>query len=371
MRATFDRELLVAALSGIAGVVPARSPKAALQGVLLTVDDAGATVEATDLEVWCRRRVAHGVKVGASGRAVLPIPRLLDALRKCDDAEASIEADEARAVVKVGRSTFTMQTHDPMEWPSNDDQWARLESPAFRVAAADLRKAFARTENCTDPTSTRYALGGVILGYGGGPLDVVATDGRRLAWQHLDVEPGGAEWPDPAPVVPVTAAALVRKNADDDDVLDVSADASAVLFRGPRSSVLCRRKEGRLPAWQRMYPPSPASTARFDRAERLLGLVERASVMTTPLTNGVGLLLADGELVASASSPDVGGSESPEPCEVSGPATRVVVQVGHLASCLRTLDRESPVSLGLDPRAVLVRTEDGFTGSVATLNIQE
>ena len=369
MRAAFDRELLVQALAGVAGVVPQRSPKQCLAGVMLTVDADGAIVEATDLEVWVRRRVAHGVKAEAAGRAVLPMPRLLDALRKCDDAEASIEADEARAVVKVGRSTFTMQTHDPMEWPSNGDQWARLESPAFRVAAADLRKAFARTEHCTDPTSTNWAIGGLRMELADGSLDVVGFDGRKMAWQRCPAMPGvDGAWPEPAPVVPVSAAGLLRKNAEDDDAVDISADAAAVLFRWRSASVLCRRMEGVFPSWRDKTPSRAGTTARFDAAGRLARLIDRASVMTTPLTNGITLAVGGGEMVASAITPDLGHSEAAEPCEVDGPGETVTLQQQHAIGLIRPLDRDAPVLVLANPKWMAFRTEDGFFGAAAGLH---
>ena len=49
------------------------------------------------------------------------------------------------------------------------------------VEAPTIRQMIRRTIFATDPESTRYALGGVLLETGDGKITLVATDSRRLA----------------------------------------------------------------------------------------------------------------------------------------------------------------------------------------------
>src|SRR5438270_1947201 len=80
MKALCNRKGLLDALSMVAGVVPARSPKPILQNVKLVAEpDEGSILMATDLEVGIRCRVL-GVKVDQPGTVILPTQRMTQIL---------------------------------------------------------------------------------------------------------------------------------------------------------------------------------------------------------------------------------------------------------------------------------------------------
>lgn len=359
MRATFDRESLLAAFGTAAGVAPSRSPKPILQSVLLDCRDGGATLSATDLEVGVVLAVA-GARVDAPGRAMLPAGRFGAILRTSADDEVGVEVDGDTLVVTGGRSRFVLPSEDPDLFPAvpefTGETW-------YTVRAGDLKRALRRTAFATDPESTRYALGGILVEPNLEALDFVATDGRRLAVQR--VTPGG---PGPEitskPVIPLRAAKLLDRALDDDDApVDVSfAGRNAASFRTGEVLVSSRLVEGRFPRYQDVFPADPGVKVPLEVGAFRMA-VEQASVVTSTESRGLDFRFAGGVLAMTAQAADAGKSAVELPVDYDGPPLEVTFDGRYLLDALKALDPASGVTAELiDGKSPAVfRSGDGFT----------
>ena len=144
-------------------MAPARSPKPILQNVKLEVAGEGATLMATDLEVGIRISRA-GRESETPGSAVLPIARFGPILRECTDEKLYLESDPQGTLVRGDRSEWKLPAENPEEFPNVT---AFKEEKYHELAARLFREMVRRTMFATDNESSRYALGGVLLGNGG------------------------------------------------------------------------------------------------------------------------------------------------------------------------------------------------------------
>jgi DNA polymerase-3 subunit beta len=369
MRIICDREQLLAAFGMVGMVVPARSPKPILQNVKLVATPEGSTLMATDLEVGIRYRVL-GVKVDRPGSVVLPPQRMGQILRtSTGDEELAIEQDGDQLLVRGHRSQFKLPAEDAELFPDPAD-FAGVGG--FRLAAADLRRLVKRTIFATDPDSTRYALGGVLMEFGADSVAMVGTDGRRLAKQVAPCEAEeGAQAPSPAPVVPVKALRLIERNLDDDEpaVLAVQPNM-AVLVRTGQAVIYSRLVEGRFPNYRDVFPAAHEARVPFAEVEPLLQAVEQASIVTSKESRGVDFLFADGLLRLTSQSPDVGSSDIELPIAYEGKDIPITFDAHFLLEALKALDPSQPISAELtDSRSPGVfKTDDDYTYVVMPLN---
>lgn len=372
MKFVADREMLVEALSGVSGVIPNRTTLPTIQGVLVSASDAGASVEATDLEVWVRRRVL-GVEASVPGAAVFPMPRLLDALKRCGGDVATVEvAEGGTASVRVGRSSFSVPTVAATLWPGPSGGPGEGD-PGVTLRAGDLATAFARTEHAADPYSTSYALAGVQLVFDGAKVVAEAMDGRKVATQSLPAEGDPADWPTPPPVVPVRAAAAVRRVFGAGESVRIACDGQLVRFSAESGSVLSRLVQGRYPNWRMLLRGEPTGTARLD-AGALLSLAERAAVFTTKESAGVDFRVGDGAIAAETSAPDAGRFDDAIDCETDGEPERFCLAADLFLSVLKPLDKAAALKLstfGESESHVVLDTDDGFMGVVLKIGNQK
>ncbi len=369
MKAMCDRDGLLTAFTMVDGVAPARSPKPILQSVKLAADpEEGVVLMATDLEVGIRNRVI-GVTIEEPGAVILPNGPTRSILRTSNDQELAIETDGEHLIVRGAHAEFKLTSADPDEFP---------EVPQFVgevyhvVAAGDLRKLIRRTVFATDPESTRYALGGVLVELTSESISMVGTDGRRLAKATAQATVEG-DWQAPAgtPVIPVKALRLIERNLDDADppVHIMIRSASEVLVRTERSIIYSRLLEGRFPRYQDAFPKTAGVRVPLD-VEQFRRTIEQASVATDDDSRGVEFSFREGVLKLSSRAAKVGSSHVETPVSYSGPQLDLKYDPRYLLDALKTLDGVETASLEVidHKNAAVIRTDDGYTYLIMPLS---
>lgn len=233
-------------------VAAARSPKEILQNVKIEASEERVTLMATDMETGIRIDV-DGVDVQAPGRALLPVSRVGSILRESSDDQLYFETNEKATVVKGLHSEFKLPSSNPDEFPTV----AGFEEEAYHELAARLFKEMVRrTVFATDPDSSRYALGGVLLELKGNEVLAVGTDGRRLARMvGVGKSVGGHETSGNTTIIPTKSLSLMERSiGDKEEAVHIAARQNDVLLRTSRCTIYSRLVEGRFPNWRQVIP---------------------------------------------------------------------------------------------------------------------
>ena len=109
MKLTAEREMLLAPLQAVIGVVERRQTMPVLANVLLSVLDGKLTIAATDLEV----ELVSGTEVAVvqSGDITVPGRKFLEILRALPEkSSVSLVTDGEKVLIKAGRSRFSLST---------------------------------------------------------------------------------------------------------------------------------------------------------------------------------------------------------------------------------------------------------------------
>jgi len=118
---------------------------------------------------------------------------------------------------------------------------------------------------------------------------------------------------------------------------------SAVFVCGD-ISLQTRLVEGRYPDWRKVVPSTDgASTLRCD-AEKFLSVVRQAAIVNDQDSRGIDLVIASGELTATAKTAEVGASSVVMGCEADTEA-KLTVDHTYLADFLRSLGKEQTVEM--------------------------
>lgn len=362
MRITCNRDALLAAFGAVAGLVPTRSPKPVLQNVLLCVND-GATLSATDMEVWITRAIG-GVSAEDPAAVLLPAARFGQIIRSVRDDEIGIEAGGDSLVITAGRSRFKLAADDPSLFPADQE---RSRPPQVTVLADDLRRLIHRTAFATDIESARYALGGVLVETEGERLGVIGTDGRRLARALADARIEDAESIG-KPVVPVKALKLIDRNLDVGGLVGLAFDAQSVTVTTDAATIRSRLVEGRFPRYQDVFPTSVEAAVSF-QVGTLRAAVEQAAILTSEESRGVDFHFAPGALTLSGKAADVGESKVETPIEYNGEPIDVTLDARYLLDALKAMDdgEHARVELIDGKNAVVMRAGDDYSYVVMPL----
>ncbi len=360
MKITCDREKLLAAFQTVNAVVPARSPKPILECVKLDVADDRATLMATDLEVGIRLDLGD-LEVEQPGQVLLPAARLGAVLRELSDETVQIAASESSTELRGERSRFEFPSADPHEYP----EVAPFAEEAYHeVPARLLRELIRRTVFATDPESTRYALGGVLLEMDESTIVAVATDGRRLAKMEGPAQSvGGHATGDQATIVPAKAMQLIERSISDSDAeIRLSVGPNHLHVANPRLTIYSRLVEGRFPKWRDVFPVREDAVRIAVPVGPLLSCVRQAAIVTTNDSRGVDFNFTNGKLILRSQSSERGSSEIELPIAYEDRDISVMLDPRYVIDFLRALDPEQTFTLEVEnsEAAAVFSTDDGY-----------
>ncbi|MGD2063812.1 MAG: DNA polymerase III subunit beta [Nitrospirota bacterium] len=334
MRFTIGRAQFLAPLQRVQGVVGARSAMPILANVLLRTDDGHVELVATNLEIGLRDRVEADVQSG--GEACVSARKLYEVVKELPEAPILVSAEGPdRVTLKVGRSTAQILGMPTDEFPALPEVG---EGEGLTLDGSVLRAVLTQTAFAISTDITRQTLGGVLFNHdGAGSLEVVATDGHRLAVRRVAVAGEAAAFRE---IVPRKAVAEIRRllEESDDPVALTFAGKHATLTRGPLTLVT-RLIEGRYPEYQRAIPGTCKNLVVVDR-DVLAHACRRVAVLANEKTNGVELDVAPGQLTIATQNPDMGEAHEEVPIQLDGEGTKIGFNARYLLDLLGVMATE-------------------------------
>ncbi len=346
---------------GIASkVVGSRSPKKILQDVKIVAGPEGLEILATDLEIAIRFRIPL-VDVDRPGEVVLPASEVEHIVREIGSAmsvtmeSGASPADEARVVIRFAEGHFELLGDDPKDFPELPG-WM---GGSVAIPRDTLNTLIERTVFATAREKTRYAINGVLFDLQPGKLQLVGTDGRRLAMAATEIEYSGQ--PSRA-IVPTRALEQLRRLIALEEESEIALQFGESLFSvsASRAELAARIVEGEFAPYQRVIPNGFEHRIEFDRGQ-LLGCAKRAAVMAPHESRTVRMEFGNDRIVFRSYSSGVGQSEVTMPVEYAGEPFEISLNPDFLIDALKVADRDKVVFEATDSsRAVMLRLGDRF-----------
>ena len=344
-----------------ASVAAARDTKPILQNVKAKADKKlGVILQATDTELGIRIRV--DCDVTNNGEAILPTKRLTQILDLTREEKLTLESTDSNTVIGGENENYDLNTQSPDEFPDVEE----FEETAYHeIPAKALKEMIRRTLFATDTDNVKYALGGVYFEMVDNNISVVATDGRRLAWQEGSgncVNDHKVETSIlPARTLQLLEKALSDHSIDEDEDVKMAVSANRVLFQCKDFTLFSRLVEGRFPKWRSIIPKTEDETPVVLESGSLLPATLQAQIMTSDLDPGVNFTFEKGKLTLQGQGKEIGNSKVEIPISFDGPKKTLKIDPKFMTSFLRVLDADKVLSLYLptdnDPFKVTV--DDG------------
>ena len=142
LKLTTKRDELVAKLSVVSRAVSTRAATQSLSGILLSADDDGVTLSATDLEMGLKTKL--DAEVDGAGSILLPGRLLAEVSRSLGDPTVEIELRESERDVEIrsGGSSFHLRVLPSEDFPPSPRKRASPSRSRHAALAAtvDLRR---------------------------------------------------------------------------------------------------------------------------------------------------------------------------------------------------------------------------------------
>jgi DNA polymerase III subunit beta len=337
MKLVVKREPFTAALSAAAAVVPLRGARPSLKNALLVGDsDGNLEIQATDMEVGLRYKLkAESIQSPAS--LCLPCITLSGLLKECTEDIVTLETTGAKGVLTVGRDRFEVIGQESSDFPEVPSMG---EGAALSVPAAELAKMIDRTIFAAAREQGRYAINGVYMQCKDKVLEVVATDGRRLAFCKKKLKSGSI---DEGIIVPIKMMQEIRKlcdNVPNGEEIQIAVRGRAVLVSGSAVTLSSLVVEGIFPKYQQVIPKDSDKEVTFKR-EALHHALRKAVFLTSDETRTVQLNFSPGTCLVEARSPDKGQAAVTVEAEYNGEQLAIGFNPQYLQDALKVLGSDT------------------------------
>ncbi|MBX3365163.1 MAG: DNA polymerase III subunit beta [Phycisphaeraceae bacterium] len=324
MKVICDRGALLDAVNQVSSVVNSRSPKPQLACVKLVALKDGSvgrlTLTATDGEISLRLALDR-VEVAQPGEALVPADKLRAIVSAQEsDPTLTIEADNDACSIRGNDAKFKILGYPPAEFPPVPTfaEVSKGAKTVFTHPAGSLSMLITRTLFAAARENSRYAINGVLLKRDGKRLEMVATDGRRLAISRANLVGAEKDAHAASCIVPAKAlSSLLRLVGDGDESVRIALTDAQVVFNfgadGDEDGRACLSSnlvEGAFPPYEDVIPKEQDKFVEFDR-DVMASAVRRAALLTNEESRGVRLSFhaADKQLQIQSRAAELGEAE--------------------------------------------------------------
>ena len=333
-----NRDMLLAPLQSVSGIVEKRHTLPILSNVLLEKKDDKLTLLATDIEIQITTSTAADSGSG-DGAVTVGARKLQDILRSLPDtAEVSLNLDDKRLQLKAGKSRFSLQTLPAEDFPRM--ALAEGESRSFTVTQKQFRQLLGQTQFSMAAQDVRYYLNGLLLLVDGSELRAVATDGHRLAYASMALDGEVSESRQELILPRKTVLELSRLLADSDEPLLIELAANQIRFKFGQISLVSKLIDGKFPDYERVIPATLKNVVTLNRATLLQSMV-RAAILTNEKFRGVRLVLTPGSMKIMAANAEQEEAQEEIEVDYSGDSIDVGFNVGYLLDVLNNSSVEA------------------------------
>lgn len=267
-----QRDTLMNAITTVQRAIASRSTMPILEGIFLDAAEK-LTLTGYDMEIGMEGLV--DAEVREAGSVVMKSRIFGEIVRKLPEDRVKFTCDEHfKVTIESGSAHFTIFGQDASDYPKIPTV---EEAEKLSVPERILKAMIGDTIYACSSDGSRPVLKGIKVQTDGGRIEMVASDGFRLAVRKEEYEGGKNAAMDF--IVPSKAMAeIARAIGDSDDAVAIYPSHNHILFETARFRLVSRLLQGDFIDYHRILPEAYASLLIIP-AEDMLEAIERAALI--------------------------------------------------------------------------------------------
>ena len=316
MKVIVDRNELWKGIDTVLDAVPSKPSLPVLANILIEADGDILSLAATNLDLSIRTEVTAVVE--KKGRITVLARTLAEITREWPEAELSLEVQDDRLKLsgwlgdaESSEGAYSLSGMEADEFPSMPTALDGVDITLGGDEAETnvLVDMINKTAFAVSKDDTRPVLNGVLWQINAQGMEMVATDGSRLACYRLAMDLNEQVQDDEETTVIVPPQALsqvVKLQGNHEGSVKVTLGETQILFDMGQTHLLSRLIEGPYVDYAQVIPQNNEKDLIISR-EDLLPALRRVSILSSSYTRQVRFKLTSGQIELSANSPEIGG----------------------------------------------------------------
>lgn len=357
MKITFDKELLVEALTPAMSAVSDRNTIAAIEGILFTTDgEERVILSSYDLEKGYRTAIT--AEVQRAGSFIINAGKLFRMVRMMPENEVTIEVNEKmQAKISSGNSVFALSALPGGDFPSLPDLNGE---GGVAIGQALLKRMIGQISHAIAVSDPRPVFCGAYFRLTPSKVRVVACDRNRLALREKDCALEVENEKGVSFIVPGKTLMELQKmlSQDEEEQVVIAFGRKHVIFHMGDSLFFSRLIDGEYIDYLSVIPKGNEIKVTLDRKD-LIESLERVSLVTDDKSVGqirgyVKCVFEEGQLKVSSSS-SVSSVNDEMDIEKEGADITIAFNCKYLLDALRAIgDEKVKISLSTPLMSILI-----------------
>ena len=320
------------------GVVEKRSTIPILSNVLIKAADGRLQIAATDLDVTILSSCP--AKISTPGAVTIEAKRLFDIVRSLPDEDVRMALQENNSMqIESGTAKFRLLGLPAEDYPTLPTVNV---SEGYTIPLDELKTMVAKVRFAITHEETRFQLNGALLKVQPSKLEMVATDGHRMALINFPTGSGGKKKGNELTILIPRKALdeILRLEAGEDGTVRFGVSENQLFFEAGERRLLARMIDVNFPNYMEVIARDNDRKVMVDR-ERLLGTIRRISLVANERTRAVRFDFAPGKLTVSSTNPELGDARETVPIDYAGNPFFVGLNAAYVTDFLSAVDTQS------------------------------
>ena len=334
MKLSFDRDALLKEISIAQEIIATKNAISILSNVLLQAENGSLTIRATDIKVNFETKIP--VEVQEAGSTTIFCDKFMSIISSLPQGEIEFEQNDIKIHIRPATKKAKFQLKS-----ITSDKFPEFTSPNslsfFDIPVKEFKEMINQTVFSVSDDETRYFMNGVFMEKKEDKLQLVATDGRRLAYISKSF---GISLPDfKGIIIPPKILNIISRRATDEGPLSIAVGEKNIFFRFANyefSSVLI---EGQFPNYNRVIPESQSYSFEVDSKE-LMEALKRVALLVEQKSRRIFLAVAPGTLTISSQETEIGTAKEEIPCRYDGEEVTFALNYLYLEEPIKVLGSE-------------------------------
>ncbi|MGB4520861.1 MAG: DNA polymerase III subunit beta [Candidatus Omnitrophota bacterium] len=362
MKFKIKKDVLLDGIQTVQNVITPKSTLPILMNILIETSGDKLKLTATDLDVGITCLIP--VNIQEPGAISIPAKRFGDIIRELPEEDVSLSTKKNNLIIiETELCQFKIMGLPKEEFPKLPEF---KDMEVVKLDQGMLKQVLGLTAFAVSYDETRYILNGILFKIEKNNLNLVATDGKRLAIIEKKLK---QEVEKPINIIiPIKTIHELNRNLQEEGELSLILGNNQVLFDLGQVAVISRLIEGEFPDYRQVIPPISEVKIGVDRKEFLLA-VRRAALLVTPDYQAVKLEIFKDKMVVSKSTPDIGESREEVKAEYRGKEMMIGFNPAYLIDVLKNISIDRVDFELTDSEKPGVIRVDGYTYIVLPMRL--
>ena len=335
MEVRIDKDTFLNGVQKVQGIVETKGAMPILSHLLITTEKDRIGIQATDLEIGAKGYYAANVI--SSGEVTLNARKLFDILRELPSEEVHmIREDNHWVTLKCGKSKFRLPGMPAQDFPPFPDF---SQDSLMQFSSKLLKEMIRKTFFALSPDETRQALNGLLLEKENGKVNMVGTDGHRLAVIQRKLEKT-AKGDKQSYLIPKKAVAeLLKLIEDEGSSFSFSSKNNHLAFIHGDQVIVSRKIDGKFPNYQQVIPSDNKIQVQVNR-DVLQHALKRVALLADEKSRMVRFDIQSGNITLAADTTELGAAREEVAVSYSGKEVSIGLNAKYVLDVLSVIDDE-------------------------------